>query len=138
MEKYVNKDTILENDIFKIFESSIICPVCENIYINPNMCMKCQKVFCKGCIDKLNKNEVNNIHNCKDPSYISSPDKKDILSKLKFICVGCKEEFFYNDMENHHESCCPGKISDRKILKKDATKKKLQLVSKDEMAKLKK
>ena len=104
----------------------------------PHYVYEMSKSVCKGWIDKLNKNEVNNIHNCKDPNYISSSDKKGILSKLKFICVGCKEEFFYNDIENHHESCCPGKISDGKILKKDASKKKLQLVSKDEMAKLKK
>ena len=50
MEKYVNKDTILENDVFKIFESSIICRICENIYIDPNMCMKCQKVFVKDVL----------------------------------------------------------------------------------------
>ena len=83
------------------------------------------KSVCKGCIDKLNKNEVNNIHNCKDPSYISSPDKKDILSKLKFICVGCKEDFYFimksKNLMNH---AVQGKISDGKILQKEASKKK--------------
>ena len=45
----------------------------------------------------------------------------DILSKLKFRCLGCKKEIFYNDAEIHHKACCPDKrISKLKqIPKKD-------------------
>ena len=59
METYINKDTIIENDIYKSFESSVLCPLCKNIYIKPVICMKCQNVYCKRCIDECTKKEKN-------------------------------------------------------------------------------
>ena len=53
MEKYINKDTVKEDDIFKIIEPTVICPLCKNIYINPLSCLKCQGVFCKKCFGYL-------------------------------------------------------------------------------------
>ena len=108
MEKYININTIIEDSIYDIFKNSIICPLCNNILIDPMMCMKCQNAYCKKCIDDWNKNNEKCPKGCEAPNYSKSIGKNDILSKLKFRCVGCGEEIEYDNAEKHHESCCPG------------------------------
>ena len=56
MESYINKDTLIESEVTKLLKSSLICPLCNNIYINPLMCMGCQKTYCKKCIDNNGNN----------------------------------------------------------------------------------
>ena len=127
MEKYINKNTLVEDDFYKLFQSSVICSICENIYINPVMCLKCQKVFCKRCVEKINENDGINQHNCEEPDYKKSLDKNEILSKLKFFCVGCEAQIVYSEAERHHESCCPGKTSNGMNFKNKIKIKKLTL-----------
>ena len=111
METYINIDTIVQNDIYKMFQSSVICPLCKNIYIKPMLCINCQKVYCKRCIDNWSKNEKKCPNDCEDPQYNNCITKNDILSKLKFYCVECYDEIEYNNAEDHHNSCCPNKTS---------------------------
>ena len=111
MEEYVNNDTLKEDELSKLFKDSVTCPQCKNIFINPVICMTCQKVYCKKCIDNWSKNNQKCPNNCDKPDYQKCLGKNDILSKLKFICVGCKEEIGYDNAEKHHKSCCPGKTS---------------------------
>ena len=137
METYINKDTIIENDIYKSFESSVLCPLCKNIYIKPVICMKCQNVYCRRCIDECTKNGEKCLNNCDPPEYNNCLTKKDILSKLKFNCVGCGEEIGYEEAENHHKSCCPEKTS-ADINKKVTKKEKMRKLSIKEIEKFKK
>ena len=69
------------------------------------MCMKCQNVYCKNCIDKWNEKDNRCTNRCENPNYQKSLDRNDILSKLKFKCVKCDGEIEYNNVENHHNSC---------------------------------
>ena len=69
------------------------------------MCMKCQNVYCKNCIDKWNKKDNRCTNRCENTNYQKSLDRNDILSKLKFKCVKCDGEIEYNNVENHHNSC---------------------------------
>ena len=55
--------------------------------------------------------KLNCPNKCDSPTYQNCVGKNDILSKLKFNCVGCGKEILYNDAEKHHESCCPGRTS---------------------------
>ena len=111
MEGYINNDTLIEDEIVKLFKSSVICTLCKSILVNPIMCMKCQNVYCKKCIDNWNEQNKNCPNKCDSPTYQNCVGKNDILSKLKFNCVGCGKEILYNDAEKHHESCCPGRTS---------------------------
>jgi carboxypeptidase C (cathepsin A) len=111
MEKYVNNDTLKEDDITKLFKDSVTCPLCKSILIDPYICLKCQKAYCKQCLDKWKENNKTCPNNCNEPEYTKCLGKKDILSKFKFICVGCENEIEYNNAENHHNTCCPGKTS---------------------------
>ena len=111
MEDYVNNDTLVEDDITKLFKDTITCPLCKSIFVNPFLCLKCQKVFCKKCIDKWSEKNECCPEKCENPEYQKCIGKNDILSKLKFICVGCEGEIGYDDAESHHNTCCPGKTS---------------------------
>ena len=142
MESYINNDTLIEDDIAKAFKSSVTCTLCKSILINPFMCMKCQNVYCKKCIDKWNEQNKICPNKCDSPTYQNCVGKNDILSKLKFNCVGCGKEILYNDAENHHESCCPGKTSAnlKEIKKKIQATKKSQNIKRirpEEIEKLK-
>ena len=109
MEEYINNNTIIQNDLYKIFQDSIICPLCNNIFIKPVMCMKCQNAFCKKCIDDWSKNNQQCPNGCNDANYQNCIGKNDLLSKLKFKCIGCEKEIEYSEAEKHHGSCCPDK-----------------------------
>ena len=112
MEEYINIHTLIEDEISKMFKNSVICPLCFNILIDPIICMKCQKVFCKKCIDDWRKkNEKCPNPNCKSPNYQVCIGKKEILSILKFKCLKCGSQILYFDAKNHHNICCPEQIS---------------------------
>ena len=96
------------------------------------MCIKCQNVYCQRCIDNWNKNEKKCPNNCEAPEYNNCIAKNEILSKLKFTCVGCNEEIDYNNAENHHELCCPGKTSANIINKKENQKSKFRRLTTQE------
>ena len=132
METYINIDTLVENEVSKAFKPLVLCPICKNIFIDPQMCNKCQKVFCKKCIDEWSLENRDCPNNCEAPTYQSCIFKNDILSKLKFVCVGCEQEINYEDAENHHNECCPDKTS--VDLKKK--KSKLQKLPPEEVQKL--
>ena len=112
MEKYINKYTLIENEIVNLLKSSIICPLCNNIFIKPIMCINCQQIYCKRCIDNWSKdNEKCPNNNCLNPSYQDCMVKNDILSKLKFNCLGCDNTLLYFEVENHYDACHPNKES---------------------------
>ena len=134
MEEYINKDTIIENEVYKMFQSSVICPLCKNIYIKPILCINCQKVYCKRCIDNWSKNEKKCPNGCEDPQYNNCMTKNDILAKLEFYCVGCNKEIEYNNAEEHHNSCCPGKTSSN-MIKCENEKKTFQKLTAQEAQK---
>ena len=76
------------------------------------------------------------VMKCNEPNYKDSIGKKDILSKLKFNCVGCQNKIPYDEIIKHHEYCCPDKKSSD--IDKTPTPSKLQRVSSDDIAELKK
>ena len=110
MEQYVNNVTLKEDEISKMFKDSATCPICKSILIDPFICLKCQKAFCQKCIGK-----------------------NDILSKLKFFCVGCQAEITYDKAESHHNSCCPEKTSSGFV----KNKSKIKRLSSEEVNKYK-
>ena len=105
MEEYINNKTVVENDMFKLFKDSVTCPLCKNILINPFMCIKCQKVYCKRCIDIRTNNNEKCLNGCIEQDYEKYLLKNDILSKLKFKCLRCEQEIEYSNVQSHYDSC---------------------------------
>ena len=85
----------------------VICPFCSNILIDPLEFIKCQKIYFKKCIDfwkKINKKCPNN---CSFQIYQNCSRRNNMLSLLKFKCVGCKHPIKYFEAKKHHDKCCP-------------------------------
>ena len=135
MKEYINKDTIIHDNLYELLKDSIICSVCNNIFINPVMCMNCQNVFCKKCTQNWSiKNENNCPKGCNNPNYQRSLMKNDILSKLKFKCIKCGNEILYDQAQKHYDECNSNKKKDEQI--NPLKVPKIKKISNDEIEKL--
>ena len=97
MEKYINNEIVIKNDIYDAFKDVINCSICQNILIEPVMCMNCQNNFCKKCIEKRNI-----CSQCGESNFGKNLGKQDILSKLTFKCIECGNKYLYDEAERHH------------------------------------
>ena len=77
MEKYINDETVVQNEIYETFKDLVKCPICHCIIINPMMCMGCQNVFCKKCIDEWLKKDERCPSRCKNQNYQKSIEKNN-------------------------------------------------------------
>ena len=146
MEDFIREDTIVEDAIYSCFKESVTCPICSNILINPLMCMNCQNVYCKKCIDGWSKKDNKCPNRCENPNYKPSVEKNNILSKLKFKCQKCGEEILYDNVKSHIESCKPndnskknnnaGDNSTRTKRLKKLNKKELDKLDKKQLARI--
>lgn len=106
---FISKDEVLDKESFKAIENISICPLCNGIIINPYVCEKCEKCFCKSCIDKYNneKGKKKCPFNCEKPVFKRSLFLNNILSQLKFKCKnGCDEEIDYQKLSQHYDEEC--------------------------------
>ena len=109
--EYFPDDSIVINDIYKTLKDTIICEICNKVLRYPQICMKCQKSFCKKCIDKYpNKNE-RCPSGCDDPIYKDDVTKNSILSKTKYECKNCGDTIFYDEIQSHLNSNCGSQIT---------------------------
>ena len=133
MEKFININSLVNNDINNAFKDLAICPLCSNILIEPYMCMKCQKVYCKKCIDEWKNKDDKCPNKCENPNYEKSLEKNNILCKLKFKCQKCDNEFLYEELIKHVDTCS-GKKNNNKITPTNRMKK----LSKEQAEKIQK
>ena len=107
------------------------------------MCMKCQNVFCKRCINDWTKKAENCPNRCSEPNYQRSIIKNEILSKLKFKCEKCGNNYKYDEAHKHLNSCYPGQIKEEENIENNKNKittkePKFEKLSRDEIENLKK
>ena len=99
-------------DIYNIDETNnikelLICPICLNILISPVQCNKCNKCFCKSCIDIYRDSEIKCPFRCVNPLYLENKFVNNVLSILKFKCKNnCGKIINYDDLEKHYEEEC--------------------------------
>lgn len=124
MEKYVNKDTIVKNEVYEMFKDNIICSKCSSLMIEPVVCTACQESFCKNCI-KENKTCPNK---CEKSDIKDVIGKNNFITKFKFKCIkGCGEKILFDNIKNHYNSDCLSKKKKPKALSsKEAAKYKQQ------------
>ena len=99
-------------DIYNINEANnikelLICPICLNILISPVQCNKCNKCFCKSCIDIYRDSNTKCPFRCVNPLYLENKFVNNVLSILKFKCKNrCGKIINYEDLEKHYEEEC--------------------------------
>ncbi len=118
MDKYINKETVVENEIYIVFKDLVICPLCSNILIEPYMCTQCHNTYCKKCCDNWSKTNNKCQKGCELANYQKNIEKNNILSKLKFKCNNCGEEILYEKVQNHMDECETTINTRKKRLKK--------------------
>ena len=129
MDKYINKNTVVENEIYIVFKDLVICPLCSNILIDPYMCTQCQNTYCKQCSDNWSNTNNKCPNGCENASYQKNMEKSNILNKLKFKCDNCEEQLLYEKVQNHMDECKTNNNTRKKRLKK---------INKEEIASIKK
>ena len=108
----------------------ITCPICLNLLISPLQCNKCNKCFCKGCINDYEKKD-NYVcpFKCENPEYNPNKFVNNVLSILKFKCKnGCDKIIKYDELEKHYQEDCDKidfKAKYKVLLKKYKELKKL-------------
>ncbi len=105
IREYINEENVIKDEIYNNFESSLTCSICTEIIIEPTMCMNCQNVYCKKCIDDWSKKSAKCPNRCQNTSYNKSVSISEMLSKLKFICKKCDNILNYDDMKKHKNNC---------------------------------
>jgi len=98
------------------FEEELICCICQNIFVSPITCSKCENQFCTKCINEWTTTHGKDVcpNKCDLVLKKSPPITKGILSKLKIFCIfkenGCLEIIDYDQLKIH-ESLCEYKLN---------------------------
>lgn len=102
-------DLVVNKEVFKAFESNVICSICNGIIINPIQCLACENSFCESCLKSWIKKKGNECpFRCNNPFFKNSRIVKNLLENLKFKCAnGCNTEILYKDLEEHYKEKCP-------------------------------
>ena len=106
LKKYLNDENVVKDELYKAFQNSITCSICLDIIIEPTMCMKCQKAYCKDCIKNWARINDKCPNRCQNPNYQKCLSMNELLSKLNFNCNICKNIINYNEVEKHYLSQC--------------------------------
>ena len=139
MEQYVNENTIIKNNTYELFKDLIYCPICKCLMIEPVMCLTCQNIYCKNCIEKWKAKKGNCPNRC-EPNFKNVIGKNRLISKFSFRCIkGCGAEISFDDINTHYNSNCLNNNSNtvNKIESPNNEKSKMKLLTKDQTAKLK-
>ena len=116
LREYINETTVIKDEIYKQFESSICCVICQEVMIDPMICMNCQAQYCKSCQENWSKKSKCCTNRCINTKYEKSILAQGLLNKLKFICKKCEKVIDYEDMKEHILTNCEND-SQLKVLK---------------------
>ena len=131
----INSNFIINKECYELMKSHYHCIICSYLLLEPQMCTKCDSIFCKQCIKKwLNSNNACPNGCSKTDDILAEINKyaKKMLDELKLKCkYGCIVPFtsyisHLNECEKNHNddlSCwnCDNitKINKMKIFEKD-------------------
>ena len=106
IREYINEKNVIKDEFYTNFESSFTCSICSDIFIEPTMCMNCQNVYCKECIEGWLQKSTTCPNRCQNTNFDKSKSTIEMLSKLNFICDKCDRVISYDEMKNHSLSNC--------------------------------
>ena len=135
VNSYFDEECIIKNEYYNNVLNLIKCKFCDHIFKEPMMCKICQETFCKNCTKKLKKIK-NEIHPCKNPSFVNNINLNAILGKIKYLCKNCKKEIYQADIEDHLKEGCIKNDKPIKLIDEIYRKKSLKKLNDDEIKKL--
>lgn len=106
LHDFMNEKCVVKSEYYKAVKDSIICLICMDIIVDPIMCVKCQNVYCKKCIENWDRVNKQCPIKCPYTKYRKCRVKAEILNKLKFECKKCKDIIDYENMPKHVYSDC--------------------------------
>jgi hypothetical protein len=107
--KICREDIANPNDIKLI--NNIECAIDMSISLNPVICIKCENIFCKDCVDLWKKKSNTCPMRCEP---FECKDLKNTLygqqlKKIRLFCAfqkfGCKETPLNEEKEKHEKEC---------------------------------
>ena len=105
-EKYqINEEDFVDKIYFEKFRENFICRLCLNIILSPQMCLNCETTFCKHCITKRVKEQVNcPVGNHK---IEISPINKTLFKLFQKLKVRSQylDEVSILDYSSHKQEC---------------------------------
>ena len=127
-DEYFTDDCIIKDQLYSSLKDLITCPLCQKILKNPYMCCKCQKSYCKKCLE-----ENSNLKTCpndkEETQFIHSVFAEDMLSKLKYKCKNCLKEVIQSDIKAHiQDNCQHNELERKKTLAEEIHTKKKTLI----------
>jgi len=90
---------------------NVMCPICQELIINPIQCQACQYLFCKKCIEEFQSNTEKDKcffnHN-----FIKKDNNDDIIETFNEILLncpykenGCLEKIKMKNYDEHIQNC---------------------------------
>ena len=131
VNSYFDEDCIIKNEYYNNVLKLIKCKFCDHIFREPMMCKTCQETFCKNCTKKLKKIK-NEIHPCKNPSFVNNINLNVILGKIKYLCKNCKKEIKQDDIESHTKEGCIQNEQPIKLMEYITRKNSIRKLNNDE------
>ena len=96
-------DTIVENAIYNGISDQVICPICNELKLDPKMttCPKnCQFSVCGSCANDLKKCPI-----CRAPTkWNTCLVIKQLLPTLDFKCALCGDIIHFDDVKRHYDA----------------------------------
>jgi hypothetical protein len=87
------------------------CVICQQVVINPKMCMTCSNVFCKSCILEWQKKSTKCPFKCNASGVMTMGDVPisiiNLYEDLEVTCgrEDCGEVLKLRDLMNHEMNC---------------------------------
>ena len=98
------EEQIVNKDYYEGIKDMINCMICGCVIEDPVECNKCQKCFCKKCIDDwTNKKKICPVI-CTNNTYTSARLCKILISQIIIQCK-CGKELSYDKYKNHKLVC---------------------------------
>ena len=104
--EWITADRFCDQDL-----DQFICIICSNVATNPQMCSKCEHIYCNNCITLWLKSNNYCPYKCDDKNEMKlnklHASIKNVYLALKVKCSipGCNEVVCIRDLFKHENFC---------------------------------
>lgn len=106
IKPYLQESDIVKKGDYLKNKGQYTCSLCKKILLNPVMCSKCEKVFCKDCIFDFVMKNNKCFDNCED-FELSIPNNQymELYKMFTLKCKSCNLSFPLMEYYQHNKKC---------------------------------